>query len=77
VRQLPGPWIFFTSECQVADTPKRVSVERDGVLLVPGTRLDAYGNETVGWIAAEPATRRRLAWGLTQDEAFDRTRRNR
>jgi hypothetical protein len=38
-----------------------VSVERDGLLLVPGRRVDVEGNETLGWIAAEPSTRRRLA----------------
>lgn len=80
VRQLPGPWGFFVAEHQSPDDPGlalRVSVERDGLLLVPGRRVDVEGNETLGWIAAERSTRRRLAWGLSQEEALARAKASR
>lgn len=81
MRQLPGPWGFFVAEHQAPEDhlaePTRVSVERDGLLLVPGRRVDVEGNETLGWIVAELATRRRLAWGLTQDEALARAKASR
>lgn len=81
MRQLPGPWGFFVAEHQAPEDPRpeqpRVSVERDGLLLVPGRRIDVEGNETLGWIAAELATRRRLAWGLTQEEALAHARASR
>lgn len=88
VQQLHGPWEFFTvghaevvlenvepaPPKQPVVVERRSSIERDGLLLIPGRRVDADGNEWAGWIAAEVGTRRRLAWGLTQEEALAHSR---
>lgn len=79
VRQLPMPLEVASGRDLEAvresftPEPRRRSVARDGLLLLPGVRVNADGEETAGWIAAEPGTRRRLAWGLTQEEALART----